>query len=130
MRLAGSPNLNEGRVEVYNNGEWGTLCQNAWDIKSAHVVCRSIGYGIASRATLGSFLGPLDGQKWSRTMQCSGTELELQQCKKDEWTNAKGWSGEECSNAYTAGVICLESGKRVSLHKMLCLDIGELFVIF
>ena len=32
LRLSGGSSLNEGRLEVYHNGEWGVICQedNIW----------------------------------------------------------------------------------------------------
>lgn len=33
-----------GRVEVYHNGEWGTICADVWTNENARVICRMIGY--------------------------------------------------------------------------------------
>ena len=44
-RLAGGRNSLEGRVEVYYNSAWGTVCDDGFSDASARVVCYMLGYG-------------------------------------------------------------------------------------
>ena len=43
IRLAGAGRNDTGRVELCNEGEWGTVCDDSWDDKDARVVCRQMG---------------------------------------------------------------------------------------
>ena len=43
VRLADGASVNEGRVEVCVDGEWGTVCNHNWGSNDAHVVCSQLG---------------------------------------------------------------------------------------
>ena len=49
VRLMDGDFTNEGRVEVYCNGEWGTVCNTTFDLNDAGTVCRQLGYADASQ---------------------------------------------------------------------------------
>lgn len=43
IRLRGSTDYKEGRVEICLNNEWGTVCDQMWSVTNAGVVCRQLG---------------------------------------------------------------------------------------
>ena len=45
MRLVDGSSYNEGRVEVYYNGRWGTICNDGWNDEYASLVCAQLGFG-------------------------------------------------------------------------------------
>ena len=45
IRLAGSNQAREGRLEVYHNGAWGTVCDDYFDDVDASVACFQLGLG-------------------------------------------------------------------------------------
>ena len=44
IRLQDGTQPSNGRVEVCQNGIWGSVCNDMWDDADASVVCRQLGY--------------------------------------------------------------------------------------
>ncbi|XP_053118595.1 deleted in malignant brain tumors 1 protein-like [Hemicordylus capensis] len=102
VRLAGGPNSCAGRVEVFYQQQWGTVC-NGWSLQDASVVCKQLG---CSKAVNTSKFGGGRGPIWLNNVKCMGSEQSLKDCKG-------GTAGEhDCVHKDDVGVVC--SGRRSS----------------
>lgn len=78
MRLVNGTS-SRGRLEIYHNSFWGTLCHEGFGDVSASVACRQLGYDAGtSTGTLDSSpFGPGAGPIWLSDVECAGSESTL-----------------------------------------------------
>ncbi|XP_033732138.1 uncharacterized protein LOC117321735 isoform X2 [Pecten maximus] len=97
IRLMNGKDAFEGRVEIYLESNWLSVCQNGWRAVDARVACKQLGYngGIARN---NAFFGQgYDGALWRVALNCDNTEDRLIDCKR---------LAAVCSRRNIAGVIC------------------------
>jgi len=98
LRLRGGNHVNEGRLEIFRMGEWGTICDDSWSIQDAMVACRQLGFPGALKEMRGAYYGVGDGAIWLDEVGCTGDEPSLLDCAKVET--------HDCSHEHDAGVVC------------------------
>ena len=87
-------------MEVYHNGEWGTVCDDGWDLNDAQVVCSELGLGKATAAINGARYGQGSGRIWIDELNCVGTEQTIKRCSH------RGWGIQNCFHLEDASVNC------------------------
>lgn len=104
VRLVGGSGQCSGRVEVFYKSQWGTVCDDDWEMSNADVVCRQLGCGHAVLAPTSAHFGRGSGPIWLDNVVCRGQEAALTHCTH------RGFGENNCGHGEDAGVICL--GKR------------------
>lgn len=100
VRVVDGPNGGEGRLEVYHNAVWGTVCDDAFEDVDASVACQSLGLGYTGGTTLHNQYGPGAGEIWLDNVQCTGSEPSFFSC-----TNT-GWGNHNCNHDEDVSITC------------------------
>ena len=112
-------NATEGRVEVCYNGEWGTVCDDAWGPPDAEVVCRQLGLPTECKSSITNIMivgtlmivpdadalygyGGGTGAIHFTEFECIGNESNLLNCSFD----SRSFDIVHCKHSEDAGVRC------------------------
>ena len=92
---------------MFNDGEWGTVCDDGFTNVDAKVVCRQLGFtgAFATVADTNQHrrrFGRGDGRIWLDDIACDGTETELWECPNS------GWGNNNCEHFEDVAVFCEE----------------------
>ncbi|XP_052078042.1 low-density lipoprotein receptor-related protein 4-like [Mytilus californianus] len=103
VRFVGTGQHNEGLVEVYVNGVWGTICDDGWTNTDAGVICSMMGFSSQNAIAFGNATYGSDNDVpiYLDEVNCKGTETHIAQCQLPQ-----GWALHDCDHNEDAGVKC------------------------
>ena len=90
-----------GRLEVCNDNQWGTVCDDIFGVPDATVACRQLGFTPAGSLVLRNTRTPDGrGKIWLDNVQCVGNETSIFNCP------ANNLGSHNCRHSEDVGVTC------------------------
>jgi len=105
-------NLTSGRLEIYLNGQWGTVCDDLWGQDEANVACQQLGYTSAARygRSIDEGFAVGRGRIWLDNVVCSSSSSSILSCSR----NSIGV--HNCNHNEDIALHCCECD-RVKIHR-------------
>ncbi|XP_046368564.1 uncharacterized protein LOC124143583 [Haliotis rufescens] len=100
IRIEPGHGTNRGRLQVFNDGIWGTVCNDNFGNFDARVACRAL--GIDSKYAVPWNFGPGSGPILLDDLRCDGSETSFDDCLHN------GWGNHECEHIEDTGVVCTD----------------------
>ncbi|XP_072155093.1 protein bark beetle isoform X2 [Bemisia tabaci] len=106
VRLVDGPSILAGRLQIFHNGEWRSVCTNSrnWTRSDMETICRQMGF---QGGNFWNWIDRLPGVTKSRLLleepKCRGTELSITEC---DWASRQLGSGV-CDFHPDLGIECL-----------------------
>ena len=123
VRLSDGPSRTSGRVEMFINGQWGTVCDDHWGTGSSTVLCRQLGLGnTGTSAHYGA--GPSSYPIHLDNVICSGSEANILGCPHS------GLGNHSCNHDDDVGVTCTGLYSKYIKIIIVCIYIHRVCVVF
>ena len=104
----------EGRLEVYKDGEWGTVCHQGFGMNDAVAVCRQLGYyGLNPTFQRGAAYGEGTGPVHMTSLRCNIHSQSLADC------NSTVPDPAVCTHRKDVGVACVEAESTYIMYSII-----------
>ncbi|XP_072131441.1 scavenger receptor cysteine-rich domain-containing protein DMBT1-like [Mobula birostris] len=136
LRLVNGNHNCSGKLEVWFNDSWGTVCDDSWDLADANVVCRQLRCGLALWAPEDVKMTQAAGPVWLDEVKCTGSEPFLSSCR------SSSFGQHDCDHKEDVIVLCSGSGVTPternnsdfgnwtpSIMVTVCITLGSVFII-
>ncbi|XP_072173260.1 uncharacterized protein [Diadema setosum] len=101
IRLVNGNTPFEGRVELFQDGQWATVCDDFWGLDDGRVVCRMLGFPDVTDVFLSAYFGQGSGEIVLDDVDCLGNEEHIiHDCDHEPIFKHNCWHSED------AGVRC------------------------
>ena len=94
-------------MEVYVDGQWGTVCDDHWSLADGVVACQQLGYGtVYDSIREAPFGSNEDIPILVDYLACRANEDRIQDC-----TGTFGNTFHNCDHTEDAGLVCIDASK-------------------
>ncbi|XP_052221892.1 deleted in malignant brain tumors 1 protein-like [Dreissena polymorpha] len=100
VRLVNSNSADQGRVEVFINNEWGTICDDGFDWVEAGVICGMLGYSRNGAVAVSFGSGSNSQPIHLDNLDCDGNEETILECRHNVIDRT------DCYHKEDVGVVC------------------------
>ncbi|XP_078350705.1 MAM and fibronectin type III domain-containing protein 1-like [Oculina patagonica] len=102
VRLVDGGVNSQGRIEIYYNDTWWTLCQNHFNHDAFNTVCRMLSLPEPEEQFHESQFGPGNQSILPMDFSCDGHESTLMECRHEDYYD------HHCGDQNTVGIACGE----------------------
>lgn len=101
VRIVNGPNGTEGRVEIYNSNQWGTLCSKVATVNDGIVICRQLNLTF-TRFLPSAYFGKGSSAAQILSTNCSGSEFNLKSCN----IHSVDMTVTDCTHDNDVSILC------------------------
>ncbi|MEL6180397.1 MAG: kelch repeat-containing protein, partial [Myxococcota bacterium] len=100
IRLVGGDDAFSGRLEVFANGQWGTVCDDSWGSVDSRVACTQYLGAPATGTFTNRNTAPSSTPIWLDNVTCTGNETRLLSCPNP------GIGVHNCAHSEDVHLVC------------------------